>query len=452
VNKRYLLLTLLALMACAPAPTRTHSPVAVPETYRPCPAVRQLERPVWQGRDGWLFNEIDIIQRFEPGVPIDADLGRLVEAFRSQGVTLVAVVLPTRGSVYSDALGSFEDAFAAYDPVVARESYQTFLASLRGAGMVVPDLTPLVRRGAPFYLKRDQHWTSAGARRVAQRVAQALQDLSTYEGLETSTFRTRSLGHVNQTGWLEEKVETACNVLIPDESVEIFATERDTAGQTAAQALFGDEGPPPVTLVGTSNSNRMDDKPDSNFSGALREALELEVLNAAFPGGQTHLSLLAYLRSDDYHAHRPRLLVWESLVWDWHNSPRLVHEHRQVIPSIYGACSPDAALLHSQRDPEGALTLPLLRNTGRLPLRGSAYYLYLDMTDKQVVNFDLTLRYSSGNEETIRLYQSTWVTNTGRFFLELSSSVQGVLEDVTLTAYRPVQGEVHARICKAPAQ
>jgi hypothetical protein len=87
-----------------------------------------------------------------------------------------------------------------------------------------------------------------------------------------------------------------------------------------------------------------------------------------------------------------------------------------------------------------------------LPLRGSAYYLYLDMTDKQVVNFDLTLRYSSGNEETIRLYQSTWVTNTGRFFLELSSSVQGVLEDVTLTAYRPVQGDVHARICKAPAQ
>ena len=439
------LLVILGLATCASA--ASPNPGEVPFTL--CGKAERAERPLWRGLDGWIFDRGDLIARYEPGVPVQPDLTRLVKAFEAQGVTLVAAVLPKRGSVYPAHLDRSKDVFAAYNDARARASYRTFLSDLRAAGIRTPDLTDVVHRGsAPFFFKRDGHWTSAGARRAAGAVASLIYPLPAYAELAKSTFRTRSLGRVTQKGFLQGRAERLCNRSLPDETLEIFTTDIEPTGPATAATLFT-YNPPPVTLVGTSNSKRLSDRPDLNFSGFLREHLGLEVLNAAFAGAGIYGSLLPYLHSDEYHAHKPAFIVWETLIGDWHNNLKLTSEHRQVIPSVYGACAPGAGALQTQTDAGDRANFALLRNDARLPLQGRDHFIYLEIQDRTLVNFRLALKYAGGREQ-VSFSHSTRVPNPGRFFLELAAG-RGNLESVSLRAQHPVTGTVQARICRVPS-
>jgi alginate biosynthesis protein AlgX len=404
---------------------------------------------VWRARGGWLFGPSDLIPRVAPGVPIGDDLMRLAQALRARGVTPVAVVLPMRAAVYPDVLDRRQKIFARYRASEARASYRALLSELRAAGIIAPDLTEAVPAGDAFFFKGDQHWTSAGARRAAQAVARTLRPLPSYAALEKTSFVTESLGTTTQKGWLQGRAEALCGALMPDEAVELFTTRRDTRGLSTEAALFSDLGAPPVTLVGTSNSKRLPDKPELNFSGFLRESLGLEVLNAAFAGAGVYGSLLPYLRSDEFSAHPPAFLVWETLSWDWHHNPRLLTEHRQVVPSVYGACSAAESPLSSVTDAAGQAHIMLLRNPSALPLAGRDHFIYLELDDLTVVTFTLVLRYHGGGEERVPVTHATRVPNPGRFSVELSDA-RPALESVTLEAAREIGGQVRARVCRAP--
>lgn len=445
--KAVYLTLLFGLVACTPVSSSQTGPGEAPFTL--CREVEVAAQPIWQGLDGWLFERGDLIPRYDPGAPVQPDLTRLVEAFEAQGVTLVAAVLPKRGSVYPDKLDRSKDIFASYNDVRARASYRTFLSDLRAAGIRTPDLTDVVHRGsAPFFFKRDGHWTSAGARRTAGAVASLIYPLPAYTELAKSTFRTRSLGRVTQKGFLQERAEKLCNLSLSDETLEIFTTDLEPTGVATAAALFAYD-PPPVTLIGTSNSKRLSDRPDLNFSGFLREHLGLEVLNAAFAGAGIYGSLLPYLHSDEYRTHKPTFIVWETLIGDWHNNLKLASEHRQVIPSVYGACAPEAGMLQTQTDAGDRANFALLRNDARLPLQGRDHFVYLEIQDRTLVNFGLTLKYTGGQEQ-VSFSHSTRVPNPGRFFLELAAG-RGNLESVSLSAQRPVTGTVQARVCRVPS-
>jgi len=401
-------------------------------------------RPVWKGQGGWLFERPDLIQDFQLEEPVRPYLDRLASALRARGVLPVALVLPTRGALHSAQMGD-NPAFRGYDPEAARREYRDFLAMLREAGFIAPDLAAR-GQGAPFFFARDHHWSPSGARRSARQVAAALE--SPLAELPKRRFVTRRLAPKMQRGSLQRRAERRCGVRLPNERVAQFETVLETEGDSLGEALFADPVPP-VVLAGSSNSNRGEGKPELNFSGFLREELGLEVLNASFVGPGATGALQAYLLSEEYRAAPPEALVWETRFASWHHHPSLGAELRQVVPSVYGACSLPESLAHQRVKVLREGATPLLNGLGELGLQGSDVYLHLKFDDVTLVDFGLGLEHWRQREQ-VDISRLTRVPNTGEFFLELSDAIPSRLHSVTLHAPQEVEGGVQVRVCRVP--
>jgi len=411
---------------------------------------------VWQGKDGWLFESADLIETLELE-PVQPYLDRLSDAFRYRGITLVAVILPTRGMVHSEMMDPTKPIFEAYSVAEAVAEYRRFLSIFHEANIIAPDLVKVAREDhGAFFFKRDHHWTNAGARATAEAVARHLYPVPGYIEVETEQethpFRTKAVGIEPQMGTLQRRAERFCGVRLPKENVRVFSTDLVVEGSSPGEALFAELGSPPVALVGTSNSQRPEDKPPLNFDGFLRDYLGLEVLNAAFAAAGVHGSLLAYLSSDDYLEQPPRFVIWESLLSSWHNHESVIAEQRQAIPSIYGPCAPEDSLIQGRVEASDALKIEVLQNNANLPIYGHNHFLYLETTDQTLVDFTLTLTHRNGRQDRVMVERSTRAPNSGRFFLELSDEIGAPLESVSLTTPTGTSGEISARICQVPGR
>lgn len=418
---------------------------AAPSFPQLCGAAEATEqRPVWQGQAGWLFERADLIARARPKEPLHRYLGRLSRALRARGTLPVALVVPTRAAV-AYAQGSAHEVFASYDPQAAALGYRDFLSRLRRAGFLAPDLLAAAHgEGDGFFFRRDHHWSPAGARASAAAVATLLRPHLEAQGLVRVPFVTLRQPDREQLGTLQARAEAFCKGLSwPPETVAQFDTVQQRGSADTAAALFG-EVAVPVALAGTSNSRRGEDQPDLNFSGFLREALELEVLNASFPGSGVFGALKAYLLSPEYAAAPPKVLVWETLLRGWHKHPSLTEELRQVIPSVSGACATPVLTKHLRVPRAGETVLA----TGLTPLdlRGPKSYLQLDTDDRALTELTLELRYR-GVRERVRLSRNTRATSTGRYFLELSSVYRAPLEEIVLHAPHAYRGALTLTLC-----
>ena len=411
-------------------------------------------RPVWQGKDGWLFEPADLIETLELE-PVQPYLSRLSQAFNYQGITLVAVIVPTRGMVHSEMMDPAKPIFEAHSGAKAVAEYRRFLALFHEANIIAPDLIEVAHEDeGAFFFKRDHHWSSVGARATAEAVARHLYPMPSYIELEieqeTHPFRTKAVGSEPQMGTLQRRAEQFCGVRFPKEYVKVFSTDLVVQGSSPGEALFADLGSPPVALVGTSNSQRPRDKPPLNFDGFLRDYLGLEVLNAAFAAAGVHGSLLAYLSSDDYLEQPPKFVIWESLLSIWHNHESVIGEQRQVIPSIYGPCAPEDSLIQGRVEASNAQEIEVLQNIANLPVYDHNHFLYLEMIDRTLVDFTLVLIHQNGQQDRVRVERSTRAPNSGRFFLELSDEIRAPLESVSLITAAGTSGEIIARICQVP--
>lgn len=425
-----------------------------------CSAAEATEqRPVWQGQEGWLFERADLITHIHLTEPLHRYLERLSGALRASGVLPVALVVPTRGSVAYAQLGT-HSIFSTYDPEAAARGYRDFLARLRRAGFLAPDLLRAAHReGDSFFFRRDHHWSPAGAKASAEAVANVLAPHLLAPHLEELTAERAEKAFVTlrrpdreQIGTLQARAEAFCEGLSwPPETVAQFdtvqldtvqlETVQDGSADTAA-ALFG-EVAVPVALAGTSNSLRGEGRPELNFSGFLREALGLEVLNASFPGSGPLGALQAYLVSPEYEAAPAQVLLWETLYRGWHRSRGLINQLRQIIPSVSGGC---AALPTQQLEAVRAGETVLATGLTPLDLRGPAAYVQLNLDDQALEAFVLELRYR-GVSERVRLSRSTRAPSTGRYFLELSSVYRAPLEEIVLHAPRDLKGALTLTLC-----
>jgi hypothetical protein len=168
----------------------------------------------------------------------------------------------------------------------------------------------------------------------------------------------------------------------------------------------------------------------------------VNVLNAAVSGGGYNASLEAYFQSPAYLKSKPKFLIWEfaASMTPFDQTPL-----REIIPSIYGDCAGNALL--SAKSTMQAGTTSVLRNPSQ-ETRGPQGFVSLKFADKTLLNFDLTLSFDDGKQETVQIARSGRVPNEGQFYLKLSDEFAGNLKEVTVTTKQNVKGAVSAKICK----
>ena len=398
-------------------------------------------RPVWQGEAGWLFGPPDLITDLELPATALPYLERLAAALRAKGILPVALIVPTRGSVAYAHMGT-NPAMAGYDPAAAAQGYRSFLAQLRAAGFIAPDLLTVARHeGDAFFFKRDHHWRPVAAKAVARKVAATLS--AQLEPLPKTLFVTSRRPPQTQLGTLQKEARARCpDFKRPRERVAQFGTRPQNTGKGVGAALFTPVVPA-IVLVGTSNSQRGENRPDFNFAGFLRQFLGLEVLDVAFPGAGVYGSLGAYLRSSEYRTAPPKILLWETLYMSWQRRASLPAEQRQILPSVYGACSRPLVERRLKKLYEGRSAL---LSELELPENG---YLRLKLSDRSVVKFGLELHYAS-YQARVAVNRTTRVPNSGEFFLDLSSPTETPLQAVVIDLPKAVSGGAQVGICPLP--
>ncbi|KMQ75509.1 alginate O-acetyltransferase AlgX-related protein [Marinobacter subterrani] len=370
------------------------------------------------GEDGWLFrSEAELVEQFGPDLEGLRHLKRFAQHLKkTTGTELVMVFQPTKGLVHPDRLPDTSP--VPFNWSLARHSYGAALERFRQAGLVVPDLTPLL--GQPtgeeaYYFKRDHHWTPYGARRTARLVADRIKKMPVYQSLSKQEFVTYRSGLIRKDGSLQDAARRICGFAYGSQYVDEFRTESSGTGAAAgASALFGDQGLPPITLVGTSNSKGAQ---DYNFVGSLQEFLGVEILNVAVAGGSYDGSMFEYLMSDNFRQSPPKILIWE--VPAYHNLDSSEF-YRQVTPLVSGGCEGTKPVLQETTTIESGVNEVLYNGGGQfIEMPSDDYVVDLQFSDPAVKEVEASIWFVFGRNDRVDMEYGDRVETPGRFVFEL---------------------------------
>jgi alginate biosynthesis protein AlgX len=368
-----------------------------------------------QGKEDWLFrSDVELMTEFGPD---DASLKQLklfADMLKARGTQLVMIYHPARGLVHPSRV----PVAARYDYTVASANYRTALQRLRGIGIIVPDLTPLLNEPAQqqeYFFRRDHHWTPYGASRVARVVADELRNNPAYAELEKRNFTNRRIGIMRKTGTLQRAWQRLCGDTYADQYVDEFVSEFSENPDAVNQQdqLFGD-ALPSITLVGTSFSAS---EVNYNFDGYLREYLGVDVLNEALAGGGGYDAVIRYLLSEEFRMRPPKILLWE--IPSYHDLKKEIF-YRQVHALIDNGCAGKPVELASTTRLKPGRNEILFNGGGEVKaLRGGHYLLDFQFNNPQAKNLNATIWYLNGRNERVKIEHAAWVNNRGRFTVAL---------------------------------
>jgi alginate biosynthesis protein AlgX len=364
-----------------------------------------------QGRDGWLFRSDDLRTSFGPDADGYKELKRFRDALKRRGTDLVVVYQPTRGMLHRDKLPpALQKSFSAE---AARFSYSLALQRFRQIGLVTPDLMRVLNdtSGQPYFFRGDHHWTPYGSQRTARVVADAIKELPSYKGLRKGEFKTERTGILMKKGTMYKAAMLICGPGYAEQYVDRFST---SGGESAD--LFGETEIPPITLVGTSNSDSA-----YNFAGFLSEYLGVDVLNAAIAGGRHDGALLQYLPSDEFQKSPPKILIWE-FETNHNLSQRMFY--RQIVPMVSNGCLSKRAILSNRVSLAKQRSEVLFNGGGKLRnLTGRHHLIDLQLDDPNIKDLEAVVWYTNGSKETVDLKYSPYVDGRGRFVFELRNDL-----------------------------
>ena len=259
------------------------------------------------GRDGWLFTAEEYETPERSAANLEANLASAANAkarLDAAGIALLIAVVPPKTRIYP------EHAEAAPPPARAAAAAR-FLDGLAAADIAHVDLAPALEAAkgeAQVFMARDTHWSPAGARAAAERIADAARDVFPGMELPSAAYRlaeTPSAAHVGDLVKFTPVGPFAAALGLGPEPVRSFVAEAEAGGADAA-ALFGAQEIP-IALVGTSYSAQ-----DAwSFPDALRLAFQADVLDLAEEGGGPIAPMAALLDKLGTLEPQPRLVVWE---------------------------------------------------------------------------------------------------------------------------------------------
>jgi alginate biosynthesis protein AlgX len=429
----------------AVAATSSFTLLAAPGQFEVCAKAQAKDTPdtasfgfLTPGNNGYLLYAGD----FSPNnFAIDGRTqyyGQLDQALKSKGIQLIVSPLPSRTIVYPEVLDKNQPLQNTYNTDVARENYRKSFQRLTDLGLHTTDLlsTAITQRQVDdsknLYFTRDYHWTSEGAKLYAQSTAREVMKFEAYRSLPKEKFTNTYDHSENAESRLAYLLQTVCGTKTPPETINVFETTHEGG------SLLGDDSNP-VVMVGSSFS--ADAK--YNFEGFLKEALSSDVMNVAVSGGGYNASLEAYLLSKEYANEKPKFLIWEfaASMTPWDQTAL-----REIIPSVYGDCTSGDAIIENNTSLQEGPT-SILKNT-TASVEGSKDFVSIKFADKTLLNFDLTLKFDDGKQETVKITRSGRIPNQGQFYLKLANEFKGNLSEVTVTPSKKAEGEVTAKICR----
>ncbi|TPG75955.1 alginate O-acetyltransferase [Pseudomonas mandelii] len=261
------------------------------------------------GRDQWLYSD----EEFNPIVNEELNLQgnyALVEGVRQElkakGVKLVMAIVPAKTRLYPEHLGEVKPSS------IHANLYEDFHAHVAANKILAPDLFgPMLKAkldGQQVFLRTDTHWTPEGAQIAAETLAKTIAEKTPLSG-EPQHFITEPAEKVTHKGDLrlflplDPLFENLMPKPEPLQKRNTVAAQDQPAGD---DALFAN-AEVPVALIGTSYSAN----PNWNFVGALKQALNSDVVNYAEDGHGPILPMLSYLKSDAFKNSPPQVLIWE---------------------------------------------------------------------------------------------------------------------------------------------
>ncbi|MFW0758802.1 alginate O-acetyltransferase [Pseudomonas sp. H11T01] len=261
------------------------------------------------GRDQWLYSD----EEFNPIVNEELNLQgnyALVEGVRQtlqkRGVKLVMAIVPAKVRLYPEHLGDVRPAS------IHADLYKDFHAHVAADKILAPDLLgPLQQakqNGQQVFLRTDTHWTPTGADIAAKQLARAIAEKAPLSGAPQRfvTEAEKTEQHKGDLTLFLPLDPLFSNLMPPQEPLEKRTTRVAEDTSAGDDALFADSEVP-VALVGTSYSAN----PNWNFVGALKEALQSDVVNYSEDGHGPILPMLSYLKSDAFKDSPPQVLIWE---------------------------------------------------------------------------------------------------------------------------------------------
>lgn len=261
------------------------------------------------GRDDWLYSDEEFhpVANSESNIEDNWALIRGVQReLDRQGIKLVLAILPAKTRLYPEHLPDEQPSTSL------KALYGQFRSNATDAGMTAPDLlSPLQQAkqdGAQVFLRTDTHWTPSGAEIVARQLGERIrgsQLLSEPPRLYV-TENGSSREHQGDLVRFLPLDPLFSDLLPPPDQLQQRTTQPIAEAGDGGDALFG-EAQVPVALVGTSYSAN----PSWNFVGALRQALQSDVVSYAEDGHGPILPMLKYLQTDAIKQTPPQVVIWE---------------------------------------------------------------------------------------------------------------------------------------------
>jgi alginate biosynthesis protein AlgX len=368
--------------------------------------------PTLEGENGNFFRiQPDLRMYFPMNDVLIADLARLSDALALRGTTLVYLPVPPKGMTMPGFLPE-EARLYGFDPLLAQRIYRDTVAKLRAAGIVTVDLLEPLTNSDPdveLFFKADFHWTTAGAQRAAEAVAETIKQDAGFAELATSTFETTPTGSQRFVSAMRQLIQKSCIENLPEPHTETYKTV-EVVDPDAAVDIFGNAGADTISLVGTSFS----EVAQFNFAGFISQYSGLNVRNLAISGGNQFASITSYLTSKNFDEDQPKYLIWENPIYNnlaqFGDGPL-----DELVTAVTGGCdviAPSALQVVADNELSVNLLDGSLANSGMLLAEAGS------LESRQV---SLTFTDSAGRVRTQSVLRPARFRTSGRFFIPIGS-------------------------------